>query len=289
MKSILTCFMLLLIWSGTCVAAPPGRIVSLAPSVTEVICALGLERNLVGVTTFCDHPASVRGKPAVGGPANPSLEAVLALRPDVVVLDEEGSGPRLAARLERLGIRTALFRGTRLAGLADGIRRLARDLGVPDQGELIAGHLDRSLRPGKKRGTAPRVLFVIWPDPLVTAGSGTVIDDALRLAGFDNIAAGRAAYPSLSLEAIMARKPELIIVGQGRGMDPSLERMLRRLGSLEAVRKGRICHVGDALYRSGPRIPEGIAELRRCGERFDPDVSRLVKGGVAARTTMGVK
>ncbi len=279
MKPILFCFIFVLTWSGICPAAPPARIVSLAPNVTEVICALGLERNLVGVTTFCDRPASVRGKATVGGPANPSLERILTLKPDMVVMDEEGIGPSLSSRLERLGIRTSLFRGSRLSGLAVGIRRLGRDLGVPERGELLAARMERTLRPVTGRRPAPRVLFIIWPDPLITVGAGTVIDDALRFAGFDNIAAqAPGTYPRLSLEAVTERNPDLIIVGQGNSMNPPLEKLLRRLGSLEAVRRHRVCYVGDALYRSGPRIPEGIGELRRCTERFLPEATKRRKG-----------
>lgn len=279
MKSIFFCFIFLLVWIGVCSAAPPARIVSLAPNVTEVICALGLERNLVGVTTFCDRPASVRGKATVGGPANPSLERILSLKPDMVVMDEEGIGPSLSGRLGRLGIRTALFHGSRLNGLAAGIRRLGRELGAPERGEMLAARMEHSLSPVTRKRPAPRVLFVIWPDPLITVGSGTVIDDALRLAGFDNIAAqAPGTYPRLSLEAVTERNPDLIIVGQGDSMRPPLEKMIRRLGYLEAVRKGRICYVGDALYRSGPRIPEGIRELRGCAERFLPDATKRRKG-----------
>jgi len=279
MKSILFCFIFLLAWVGMCSAAPPARIISLAPNVTEVVCALGLERNLVGVTTFCDYPASVRGKATVGGPANPSLEAVLSLKPDVVVLDEEGIGPSLNGRLARLGIRTALFHGSHLNGLANGIRRLGRDLGVPGQGELLAARIERSLRPVERKRTMPRALFIIWPDPLVTAGTGTVIDNALRLAGFRNIAADtRGSYPRISLEAVTERNPEILVVGPGHAHDFPMGKLLRRLASADAVRDGRICYVSDALYRSGPRIPKGIGELRRCADRFFPNQALPRKG-----------
>ena len=98
----ISCLILLTVAPGFA-GEPPRRIVSLAPSLTELACALGLEKNLVGVTTFCDRPASVKGKPTVGGPANPSLEAVLNLKPDVVLVDEEGIGSKLAKRLQKLG------------------------------------------------------------------------------------------------------------------------------------------------------------------------------------------
>lgn len=278
-KAILFCLMLLIAWAGVCRAAPPARIVSLAPNVTEVICALGLERNLVGVTTFCDYPASVRGKPTVGGPANPSLERILELRPDLVVVDEEGSGHNFAGRLERLGIRTALFRASRLSGLAAGIRRLGRDLGIAVKGERLAARIEQSLRTAERKQTAYRALFVIWPDPLVTAGSGTLIDDALRLVGFRNIASeAPGTYPRLSLEAVTERNPEILVVGSGHARIFPMEKLLRRLASVDAVREGRICYVGDALYRSGPRIPEGIGELRRCAERFLPEKPMRRKG-----------
>jgi iron complex transport system substrate-binding protein len=247
--------------------------------VTEVICALGLEANLVGVTSYCDRPASVRGKAVIGGPANPSLEAVFSLKPDLVVVDEEGIGPSLTVRLERMGVKAVQFHGSRLAGLADGIRRLGRDLGVPGNGERLAADIERALRPAKVRRNQLRVLYVIWPDPLITAGTGTAIDDALRIAGLRNCADdARGAYPHLSLETVLARNPDMLVVGPGHTGDFPLGKLLRRLASTRMVREGRICYVSDALYRSGPRIPEGIGELRRCADRFFPDAAFRQQG-----------
>jgi len=243
---------------------PPKRIVSLAPSLTELACALGLEQQLVGVTTFCDRPASVKGKPTVGGPANPSLEAVLNLKPDVVLVDEEGIGSKLAHRLQKLGIRTVIFRGSRLDKLAAAVRQLGQDLGVPQPANQLATRIEQALKPLK--ATLPvRTLFAIWPDPLVAAGPGSMLDDAMKLSGMTNIAGdARSGYPRLSLEAVIRRNPQLVFVGQGEKLAVPMGRMLKHLSSLDAVAQGRICMVSDALYRPGPRIPEGIAELRRC-------------------------
>jgi iron complex transport system substrate-binding protein len=280
MKSIICSVLLLLSVSSPCLAAPPQRIVSLAPSVTELVCALGLERNLVGVTSFCDRPASVRGTAVVGGPANPSLEAILSLKPDLVVVDDEGIGPRVADRLERLGVRTARFHGTRLAVLPAGIRQLGRDLGVPEAAERLAAAMARAIRPVPLQSRAPKVLFVIWPDPLVTAGSGTLLDDALRAAGMANCADGvTSPYPRLSLEAVLQRQPELLVVGPGHARQFPMAALRRRLAALPAIQHGRICYVSDALYRPGPRIAEGIAELRRCADRYVPRVASGRQGG----------
>jgi len=245
---------------------PSRRIVSLAPSLTELACALGLEQQLVGVTTFCDRPASVKGKPTVGGPANPSLEAVLNLKPDVVLVDEEGIGSKLAARLQKLGIRTVIFRGSRLGKLAAAVRQLGQDLGVPQPANQLAARIEQALKPLKI--TVPvRTLFAIWPDPLVAAGPSSMLDDAMKLSGMTNIAGdARSGYPRLSLEAVIRRNPQLVIVGQGEKLAVPMGRMLKHLSSLDAVTQSRICMVSDALYRPGPRIPEGIAELRRCLE-----------------------
>lgn len=259
------CLILLLALPGFA-GEPPRRIVSLAPSLTEMACALGLEKNLVGVTTFCDRPASVKGKPTVGGPANPSLEAVLNLKPDVVLVDEEGIGSKLAKRLQKLGIKTVTFHGSRLDKLAPAIRQLGSNLGVRQPADQLASRIEQSLKP--LRTTAPiKTMFVIWPDPLVAAGPGSLLDDAMRLSGMSNIAGdARSGYPRLSLEAVITRNPQLIIAGQGEKLAGPMKRMLGHLNSLDTVKQGRVCMVSDALYRPGPRIPEGIAELRHCLE-----------------------
>lgn len=112
-----------------------------------------------------------------------------------------------------------------------------------------------------------KILFVVWPNPLVVAGPGTIIDDAMTKFGLENIAAGSGIpYPRLSLEAIIGSRPDLIIFGAGHtDMKEGSKAVLKRLGMLEAVRRGRVCYLrDDALYRPGPRITDGFAELAEC-------------------------
>ncbi len=263
-RLICSILLLLLVALPGFAGEPPRRIVSLAPSLTELACALGLEKNLVGITTYCDRPASIKGKPTVGGPANPSLEAVLNLKPDLVLVDEEGSNAKLTTKLAQLGIKTVTFHGSRLDRLARGIRQLGSDLSVPQPAEQLASRIEQALKP-LTTTAPPRTLFVIWPEPLVVAGPGSLLDDIMHQTGFVNIAGdARSGYPRLSLEAVITRNPQLIIVGQGEKLGIPLERMFKHLSSLDVVKQGRVCMVSDALYRPGPRIPEGIAELRRC-------------------------
>jgi iron complex transport system substrate-binding protein len=128
----------------------------------------------------------------------------------------------------------------------------------------LARRIEQSLKP--LTTAAPiKTMFVIWPDPLVAAGPGSLLDDIMHQTGFVNIAGdARSGYPRLSLEAVITRNPQLIIVGQGEKLAAPMKRMLGHLNSLDAVKQGRVCMVSDALYRPGPRIPEGIAELRHC-------------------------
>lgn len=266
---LLTIWLMLLAAVPAQSGEPPRRIVSLAPNLTELVCSLGLEKSLVGVTSYCDRPASVKGKPTVGGPANPSLEAVLRLKPDLVVVDEEGVGVNLSKKLHKLGIKTFVFHGSRLDRLVPAIRQLGNELGVPQAAERLASRIEGGLHADKGRTEQIRTLFVIWPDPLVAAGPGSLLDDVMQRVGFANIAEdARSGYPRLSLEAAIARNPQLIVVGQGDKLAAPTQRMFKHLSSLEAVRQGRACMVSDALYRPGPRIPEGIAELKQCRDQL---------------------
>ncbi len=257
-------------------ASPPKRIVSLAPSMTEILYALGLGDNIVGVTTFCDYPPEAKKKPKIGGMSNPSLEAVVSLKPDMVILTTDGNPKEFEERLISLKINTFVFQARRLSELPGGIRELGRSLGVPGRAEKLADDIEDGIKDIAKRHSALRsppaargkkVLFIVWPEPLIVAGPGTVIDDAIRLLGSVNIAgAAKTAYPKYSLEEVINQAPDVIIIGKGSGMDMQAvsQGILHRLELTSAVKNGSICYVGDGLYRLGPRVIHGIEELASC-------------------------
>jgi iron complex transport system substrate-binding protein len=252
-------------------SSPPGRIISLAPSMTEILYALGLGDNIVGVTTFCDYPEEAKKKPKIGGMTNPSLEAVVSLKPDLVVMTTDGNPKEFEERLRLLGIRTYVVTVRRLAELPRGIRDMGIVLGVRQRGETLAHDIQTALtrfgsRTGRP-GTGKKVLFIVWPEPLIVAGPDTVIDDAITLLGYVNIAgAAKTSYPKYSLEEVMYQAPDIIGIGKGSGMDmQAVSRgILRRMGSIPAVQNGSICYLGDGLYRLGPRVVQGIEELATC-------------------------
>jgi len=246
--------------------------------MTEIIFSLGLGERVVGVTTVCDRPEEARSKTKIGGMANPSIEAIVALKPDMVVMNSDGNPKVIAERLAKLGIKTHIFRARRLTELPTGIRELGQALGARPAADHLAENIEKAIRDvssshqGKSSPThtagGRKALFVIWPSPLIVAGPGTILDDAMKMSGLNNIAAdGKVAYPRFSVEAVIERQPDLILIGKGHDDMKTLAKgFLKSLSMLEAVRKGRVCFMGDALYRPGPRIPAGMAELDRCGK-----------------------
>jgi len=256
------------------------RIISLAPNMTEILFALGLGNRIVGVTSFCDYPEEAKTKTKVGGMSNPSLEAVISLKPDVVVMTIDGNPREFEERLRALRIKTYVFRATRLRELPDGIRDLGKALDVQKEAEAFAREFEAAVeRVGageritgtRTRSPREKVLFIVWPEPLIAAGPGTVIDDALTLIGLGNIASdSRVSYPKYSIEEIIRRAPEIIIIGRGmerKDVEKISGGLLKRLQSVPAVKNKKVFYVSDDLYRLGPRTIRGIDEISRLADR----------------------
>lgn len=254
-------------------ASIPRRIISLAPSTTETLFALGLGDRIVGVTSFCDQPVEARAKPKIGGMSNPSLEAIISLKPDLVVMTMDGNPKEVEGRLRSMGIRTYVWKARTLAELPEGIRDLGRAVVAAERSDRLARELRDSIERFKKDHAArpaqarKKVLLMIWPEPLIVAGPGTIMDDAVRMLGHENIAAGsKTQYPKYSLEEVIRQAPDVIFVGKASGMDMQAvsQGILKRMSSVPAVRSGAVCYISDSLYRLGPRVVSGIEELTAC-------------------------
>jgi iron complex transport system substrate-binding protein len=252
--------------------APPTRIVSLVPSVTEIVFALGAADRLVGRTDYCDFPAAARGKPSVGGMVNPNLETLVALRPDLVVATDEGNTEETVQQLARLRIPTYLVHADRLAEMLELIARVGelteRRTAVPALTAEIQSRVD-AVRRAVAPFPRPRVLYVLWPEPLIVPGRGSMLTELIELAGGASITAGEGeAYPRFSVEAAVARAPEVIILadhasGASTAGRASPEKW-QRLASVPAIRAGRLHSVDlSVLHRYGPRVPEGLERLAR--------------------------
>lgn len=250
-------------------AAPPQRIVSLVPGVTEMLFAIGAEERLVGVTDFCDFPPEARRKRSVGGMLAPSLETLVALRPDLVVATDSGNSDETRAQLERLRLPVYLVSPK---GVADVLRTMEQLGALTGQSaraaEVVAG-LDRRVRAVAARVAArsrPRVLYVVWPEPLIVPGRGAAVTELIELAGGASVTANAAeGYPRWSVEAAVAGAPEVIVLAQhGSGTGPVSRDKWERFASLPAIRAGRIHNVdGDLFHRFGPRVVDALEILAR--------------------------
>ncbi len=247
----------------------PQRIVSLSPSITETIYALGLEGRLVGDTDYCDYPPAARQKPHVGSLLNPSLEKIVALKPDLVLGDAEINRRETADQLEHLGI--PLYGVS--AHSVDGALRSIEDLGRVLENEKEAQALVAGLRKriqaveqqveGKPR---PKVLFVVWYQPLITAGASTFIADVIRRAGGVSVSDDLSGeWPRLSLESALARDPGVILLPRTSAFSPDLEQFHHLAGwkDFRAVREGRMYFISDTINRPGPRLIDALEEVAR--------------------------
>jgi len=249
-------------------AASPERIVTLAPSMTEMVFAAGLGDRLVGVTNYCDFPEEAKHKSKIGGMSNPSLEAVVSLKPDIVIMTTNGNPKEFEQRLQSMDIRTHVFRARTIAQLPDGIRKLGEALDENTRFNTMALEIESafaSIRAHRKV-SAKKVIFMIWPEPLMVAGPGTAISDAIALIGAKNIAAdAKIQYPKYSIEEIVRRSPDIIFIGKASGMDmrKAAEGLLKRISYIPAVQNRKVFYVSDNLYRLGPRVIPGIKELAR--------------------------
>lgn len=245
--------------------SPPQRIVSLAPSITEILYSIGLENRLIAVSDYCDRPAAARLKPKIGGMSNPSLEMIVSLKPDIVLMTTDGNPKNINDRLLKLGIRTYVFQARTIAELPGEIRRMGGALGAERNSEKLARRLEKTFAAlrSKSKTSSGRAVFVIQPEPLIVAARGNAMQDALELLGWTNIAADAGTkYVKYSIEELIRQSPDVILIGMGhpRMVEDSRD-FLQKIRTLPAVRNGRVYFISDALFRLGPRVIDGIEEL----------------------------
>ncbi len=248
--------------------APVARVVSLSPSITETLFALGAGDRVVGVTRFCDYPPEAKEKPKVGGIIDPSLEAIVARKPDLVVAQKS---QRLGARLRELGIATLEIENADIRQLIYSYHSVGAAIGAADQARKLARELESKLALIQKATAKTRsvkVLMVVGKQPLYVAGGRTFINELLSIAGGKNIFSdSHAPYPQVSLEEVIARSPEVIIemttmAGGKKDEKPSGKLGWERWSVLPAVASGRVYRVKeDSFLRPGPRLPEALVKL----------------------------
>jgi iron complex transport system substrate-binding protein len=245
----------------------PQRIVSLTPALTEILFAVGAGDRVVGVTQYCDYPPAAKTKPKVGGYVNPSVESVLALKPDLVVVSP-GPGNRDAAlAMRRAGLRLEIVPAETLEESLAAIELVARLAGAEATGRELAGAVRARLDAVAARvALVPRVrtLFCVQTDPIIAAGRDTLPSQLLELAGGVNVIAA-SRYPRLDVEAATAARPDLILQSRmdlASGDPHAEDSFWKRWPSIPAVANGRVVVLPDDLtLRPGPRVADAAEEL----------------------------
>jgi iron complex transport system substrate-binding protein len=247
-------------------AAPPLRIVSLTPSVTETLFALGAGGDVVGVSQYCDFPPEATRLPRVGSFLTPNLEAIVALRPTLIIGIGLSSEMREMRALREMGCAVMTIEDDSVAEIEDSIRSIGARIGRTQQAAQLLRHLNAQIDSVRRRVAAeprPRVLMLVGHEPLIAVGPGTFLDDLLKFANADNIADSvNQQWPRLGVEFIIEMHPDVILDGQ-MGTDPAAPaHFWEKYGSIPAVRNHRVLgYPGDPVLHAGPRIGTSLTIL----------------------------
>ena len=257
-------------------AFSPHRIISAAPSITEILFALGAGDQVVGVTTYCKYPEAAKAKPKIGGFTTPSVEAILALRPDQVVMRK--NRPDVAQKLRHTGIDVLEVQPDTLSGIYESIQLISEKIGVPARGHTLIQSIEKQLQDAAAKpgiGPKPRVLFVVGRTPgtvldLSVAGRGSYLNELIGLAGGENVFADTPVpYPQVSVEEVIRRNPDVII---DMGHDEMLSEvqkqrvkdLWKKYSFLGAVKHNNVFPISaDYFVTPGPRVVQAVQDIRK--------------------------
>jgi iron complex transport system substrate-binding protein len=245
------------------------RVVSLAPNLTETIYALGLDAKLAGDTTYCDTPPAAKEKPHIGSAQEPSLEAIVALHPDLVLATTSINRAETADALLKIGVPVYTSDPHTITGMLGATAMMADLLGASEQGATLVAQLQKrldALHAALQDRPMAHVLFVVWEDPLISIGQNTFIADALRWAGAESIIVANQNWPQVSMEEVVRLQPEYIVLTPDHLAAETHERTnnLRDRSAwsdLRAVKLGHVVMASDEFTRPSPGLVDAIEAL----------------------------
>jgi iron complex transport system substrate-binding protein len=246
----------------------PKRLVSLAPAITEMLFALGLGERVVGVTTFCNYPPEAQARAKIGDTVRPSLERILALKPDVVLASRASQLEAFARQLYEVSIPLYVVDARSILDVSRALRKLGDVLGAERNGEAVARVMERQVGEIEARVSGrpvPKVLLVIQREPLMVPGTRTFLADLIQRAG------GRLIGPedaregvTFSLESVVAEQPQFIVMpGDSGSRSHRLHPFVwPKLENTPAIENQQIYTIdADLIMRPGPRLVDGLAQL----------------------------
>lgn len=245
------------------VKAEPARVVSLAPANTEILFALGLGKKVVGVTSYDDYPSAVASITKVGDFAGPNVEAVAAAKPDLILATSGVQGD-VVKRLEELGATVVVLDPQTLAGVYTDIERVGKVTGASEKATKLVADMksDAEKIRAQSASQKPVSAFIeIGQNPLFTAGTGTLMDELITLAGGRNVVT-QSGYVSYSAEQLIKANPDVYFATKGSSNDPAAIEKRPGYSAISAVKNNRVVILDDSLVsRGGPRIIEGLKSI----------------------------
>jgi iron complex transport system substrate-binding protein len=253
--------------------ATPVRIVSLSPSNTEILAALGLADRIVGITDVCDYPPEVKNTTRIGGYSAISIEKVAAARPDLVMASDI-TPKETVSRLRGLGLTVAVISPRNTDHMIRDLRMMGMLTGEKGRANEMADNLSERVAAISSCPSAtghPTVAHVVWHSPLYVSGNDTLQNDVITMAGGENVFAAMNGWGTVSLEEFLAKNPDIIIVNGGGGMDSSQKDVIleafmnnQQYSSLSAVKNKRVYAVdADIISRPAPRIVDAAEQVAR--------------------------
>lgn len=273
MKKKISAFLISIFFICSPLFAREIRVVSLAPNITEILFAIGMDvRQIVGVSDFCNYPQEAKSITKVGGFPTVNIEKIVSLSPDCVLSLGEASSP-LNSNLKKAGLNVISVSAETISGVMDTILMIGRVVGREAEAEKLVNDMRRRLAvvedAARKITNKKKVYVELWNDPLTTCGKNSLVDEVVRTAGGINISGNiDALYPTISQEFVIKENPDIILVGyvSNSGGGSSKEIASRfGWGNLNAVKNnGIIDGINPALFlRPGPRIVDGVEQIYR--------------------------
>ncbi len=248
------------------IESTPQRIISLAPSNTEILFALGLGEKIVGVTEHCNYPPEALDKEKVGGFSTPDIEKIIALQPDLILATSIHAKEIIPA-LEERGLTVFALAPENIDGILEDIQMVGKITGKEEEASRLVTQMESRIKAvidkTKNLEKRPRVFFITWHDPLWSIGSGTTIQELIEKAGGVNIFQDITGHNTVDLELVIARNPEVIIActgyGEAKNRPFDWAKEEQRLEVTEARKNNRIYQVdADLVSRPGPRIVDAL-------------------------------
>lgn len=250
---------------------PPKRIISVSPSVTEIIGVIDADSLLVGVSIYSYYPPSVKALPKVGSYVNPNIEQIISLNPDLVVMSFDGAPRSDVNKMRLLNINVAVLRSNSFSDIIKNINWLGEVLQHDKEAEEAAGNLAHryeQIRSLVKEIPKPRVFYSIALNPIISVGAQSFINDLIHDAGGINITGDiDQAYPRLTVESVIAKSPDVLLFSSGMGNELDMKNQLpfwKRWKNIPAVRNQMFIEVEhDIINRPGPRVVHALASITR--------------------------